>query len=205
VPADPVSSTPVSTTPDVVVDANAAPTIAAAPALTVMAGSAYTLIPAAQDADGDTLAFSVTNRPKWATFSTVTGQLTGKPSAADVGTYNNVSISVSDGTTATSLPAFTVTVAAAAAPASTADGVTLEWTAPLAAVDNSQLTNLAGYRIHYGTSETALTNTIEVANPGVLSYVMQNLEPGTYYFAVRAFNDQGEVSDLSNVSSLSIT
>jgi hypothetical protein len=37
-----------------------------------------------------------------------------------------------------------------------------------------------------------LNETIEVSNPGVLTYVVEGLPPGTYYFAVTAFNATGE-------------
>ena len=66
--------------------------------------------------------------------------------------------------------------------------------------DGSSLTNLAGYRIYYGTSPSALTQTIQVANAGLTSYVVENLSPGTYYFAVRAYTSGGAESANSNVA-----
>ena len=60
---------------------NRAPTISGAPATSVTAGQAYSFRPTAADADNDTLGFSIQNRPTWATFSSVTGQLSGTPSA----------------------------------------------------------------------------------------------------------------------------
>ncbi len=46
------------------------------------------------DADGDTLTFSITNKPAWATFNASTGRLQGTPAAANVGTAANIVISV---------------------------------------------------------------------------------------------------------------
>ena len=43
--------------------ANSAPTISATPATQASVGAAYTLAPQASDADGDTLAFSIQNKP----------------------------------------------------------------------------------------------------------------------------------------------
>src|SRR5690348_9234476 len=40
----------------------------------------------------------------------------------------------------------------------------LSWVAPTQNSDGSQLTNLAGYNIYYGTDPSALTQTIQVAN-----------------------------------------
>lgn len=78
---------------------------------------------------------------------------------------------------------------------------TLSWTPPTQNTDGSTLTNLAGYRIAYGTSATALTQTIQVANAGISSYVVNGLAPGTYYFAVRSYSSSGSESANSNVAS----
>jgi Putative Ig domain len=95
---------------------NSAPTITGTPATTVTAGVAYNFTPSAQDANGDTLTFSITGKPAWATFSITSGQLSGTPTEAQVGTYSNISISASDGTVSTPLAAFTIAVTAATAP-----------------------------------------------------------------------------------------
>lgn len=77
----------------------------------------------------------------------------------------------------------------------------LSWTPPTQNTNGTALTNLAGYRIAYGTSATALTQTIQVANPGLSNYTMTNLSPGTYYFGIRAYTSGGTESELSNVVS----
>ncbi len=84
---------------------NHAPTISGTAPPAVNAASAYSFVPTAADADGDTLAFSIQNKPAWATFNTSTGRLSGTPAAADVGTYSNIAISVSDGQASTALSA----------------------------------------------------------------------------------------------------
>ena len=43
--------------------------------------------------------------------------------------------------------------------------------------------------------------TVTVNNPGLTSYVVGNLAPGTYYFAVTALNSAGAESPMSNVGS----
>ena len=82
-------------------------------------------------------------------------------------------------------------------------GTTLEWLAPTTATDGSPLTHLVGYRIYYGTDVTRLQETIDVRNPGVLTYVVENLTPGTYYFAVTALTATGE-SRRSNAGTSSL-
>ena len=90
---------------------NKAPVISGRSATTVNVGSAYSFIPTASDADtSDILTFSITNKPTWATVDTATGQLSGTPVLADVGTTSGIIISVSDGKQTVSLPAFALRV-----------------------------------------------------------------------------------------------
>lgn len=175
---------------------NTAPKISGTPLTAVNAGNAYSFTPAASDANGDPLAFSIQNKPAWASFSTTNGRLSGTPSAAQVGSYANVVISVSDGKTRVSLSPFAINVTA-----SSSGAATLSWTAPTRNTDGSSLTNLGGYRIYYGTSSGALTQTIQVNNASISTYVVENLSPATYYFAVKAVTTAGAESGLSNVAS----
>ena len=97
-----------------VLAANSAPTIAGVPPTSVTAGQAYSFTPTASDPDaGQTLRFGIANQPAWASFDIVTGRLSGTPTSANVGSYGNIVISVSDGIASATLPAFTITVAAA--------------------------------------------------------------------------------------------
>ncbi len=174
---------------------NAPPTISGAAASSVTVNSLYTFTPAASDANGDTLAFQIQNRPSWATFSTVTGRLSGTPTSEQVGTYSNIVIRVSDGTASVALPAFSITVTAPQAAGTAA----LSWTPPTQNQDGSTLVDLAGYTIVYGPSSTMLHQSIRVENAGIDRYVVDNLPAGTYYFGVKAFNNAGAESAVSNV------
>jgi hypothetical protein len=178
---------------------NSAPTISGTPATSVSADAAYDFQPTAADADGDTLTYSIQNKPSWATFSTTTGKLSGTPEAANVGTFANIVIGVSDGTASTALPAFTIAVTAVQL-----GSVTLRWQAPTQNTDGSALTDLAGYRILYGKSTTALTQTVSVANPSLTVYVVEQLTSGTWYFAIKAYTSDGTESANSNVASKTI-
>lgn len=180
-----------------VAQGNRAPTISGTAPTTITANTAYNFRPTAADADGDSLTFSIANKPTWAAFSTTTGQLSGTPTSSNVGTYSNVTISVSDGRTSTSLPAFAIAVNAAAS----TGAATLSWAAPTQNTDGTALTDLAGYRIYYGTSASALTQMVQVNSVGLSSYVLENLAPSTYYFAIRAYTSGGAESTNSNVVS----
>jgi putative Ig domain-containing protein len=180
---------------------NSAPTITGTPPKTGVAGSLYSFTPTAKDANGDSLTFSISNKPAWATFSTSTGKLSGTPSSAQTGTYSNIVIKVSDGKATTSLPAFSIVVSSS----TTTDGsATLSWTPPTQNTDGTSLTNLAGYRIYYGTSASALNRTIQVANPGLSRYVVEDLAAATWYFSVRAYTTTGSESAGSNTATKTV-
>jgi len=93
---------------------NGPPWISGAPAGTAREQELYGFLPQAGDPDGDTLRFSIANKPSWATFTTSSGLLSGIPSAGSASTYSNIVISVSDGQSTRSLPAFGIVVATAA-------------------------------------------------------------------------------------------
>jgi len=81
---------------------------------------------------------------------------------------------------------------------------TLSWQAPTQRADGSPLTNLAGYRIRYGTAPGSYPNLVQIANPGVTTHVIGNLPPGTYYFVATAYDSSGRESEFSGVVSKTI-
>ena len=76
--------------------------------------------------------------------------------------------------------------------------VKLAWTPQTENTDGSALTDLVGYKIHYGNESQNYTSTLSVDNPGIATYVVQNLPAGKYYFAVTAYNSAGVESLLSD-------
>jgi hypothetical protein len=91
-------------------------------------------------------------------------------------------------------------------PGQTSTGTaTVSWTPPTTNSNGSTLTNLAGYKIHYGTSAQSLNQTVQVANPGSTNYVLNNLANGaTWYFGVTAYTSTGSESAVSNIASKAI-
>jgi hypothetical protein len=179
-----------------------APTISGSPATTDVAGSAYAFQPSASGPSGMTLSFSVQNAPAWAAFSIASGLLSGTPSGAQTGTYGNIIISVSDGQASSALPAFSITVTA---PPGTSGSAVVTLVPPTQNTDGSAVTDLAGMRIYYGTSSSALTQV--VALPGATaptSYTVSNLASGTWYFGATAYTTTGAESSLSAVASEAI-
>ena len=178
-----------------VIAANRAPTLSGTPAASVRVGETYTFQPSASDADGDSLSFSIENRPTWASFNSSTGVLTGTPSSVHVGVYSNIRISVTDGKATTRGTAFGIEVTQVSM-----GSATLSWTAPTENMDGSTLTDLAGFTLYYGTSEGSYTEQIQIDNPGISTYVVENLTPNTYYFVATAYNSSGVESPFSGVA-----
>ena len=175
------------------------PTISGNPPTSVNVGATYSFTPSASGPEGQALTFSIQNQPAWANFDTNTGQLSGTPTAANTGTYSNITISVSDGTSSASLPAFSITVIEV-----TTGSLTVDWSAPSQNTNGTPLMNLAGYYIYYGTSANALTQNVQISNPGVTTYTITNLAPGTWYVGILDYTSAGVRSGLSNIGSATI-
>ena len=65
----------------------------------------------------------------------------------------------------------------------------LTWEAPAANTDGTALTHLAGYKIYYGSAPGEYLGYL---NAGTRLNYSISLAPGTYYFAVSAYNGYGE-------------
>lgn len=178
--------------------ANAPPAISGLAAGNAVAGRVYSFAPVASDSNGDRLTFAVTNLPSWATFDSSTGQLSGTPSGNDVGTYSNITIGVSDGTSSVSLTPFSIRVSAVGI-----GTALLSWIPPTERTDGSPL-DLAGFRIYIGDQPGLMTEMISVPNPGLTSFLVENLPVGTWHFSVTAVDTAGVESQLSNSASKTI-
>ena len=179
---------------------NTAPTISGQPVTSINVGSAYSFSPTGSDANGDALTFAIQNKPSWATFDTASGVMMGAPAAADAGTYANVNISVSDGKASVSLPAFTLTINQISS-----GTATLSWIPPTQNTDGTVLTDLAGFRVYYGTSAGSPTQSVTVSNAGLVRYTISNLSSGTWYFTISAYTRTGVESDVSDIVSATFT
>jgi hypothetical protein len=82
---------------------------------------------------------------------------------------------------------------------------TVNWTAPTTNTNGTPLTNLARFKVLYGTSSTNFTRYVAVDDPTRRSAVVNSLTPGTWYFSVRAVNASGAESVNSNVASRTVT
>jgi uncharacterized protein YjdB len=103
--------------------------------------------------------------------------------AAGTATISAVSGSVSSSTTLT-------------VSSGTPGGASLAWDPPATNADGTAFANLAGYKLYYGTSPGSYTVVIDVGT--ATTYDIAGFAPGTYYFAVTAYDTSGNESSYSN-------
>lgn len=74
---------------------------------------------------------------------------------------------------------------------------TITWGIPSTKMDGSALyvNEIAGFKIHYGTESGNYTETIDTGF--ALSYTVENLSPGTYFFAITCDDIYGKESGYS--------
>jgi hypothetical protein len=181
-------------------NANQALTISGSPASAVLIGDDYSFIPSANGSNGNVLSFSIRNQPRWSTFDSATGRVSGQTLPGDEGVYEKIQIAVSNGSTNASLPDFSITVT------DTAFGsMTLSWLAPTQNSDGTPLTDLAGYNIYFGLSQDDYSNKVHIDNPSISTYMVENLLPNTYYVVATSLNSLDVESTYSNVAVKAVT
>jgi len=182
---------------------NVAPTISGTPNTVVNTGSSYIFVPLAYDNNGDTLTFSILNLPSWASFNTTTGSVTGTTTSNDIGSYSNIKITVSDGTDATTLAAFNISVISTNIGSGSA---VISWNIPATYEDGSTLNifQIGGYKIYIGTSANNLYAVADINDPYMTSYTLSNLAKGNYYIAVSTYDTDNIESSIPSPISLTI-
>jgi hypothetical protein len=178
---------------------NRAPTITGTAPTSVTANTAYSFTPAGADADGQALAYSISNKPTWATFNTSTGRLSGTPTGANVGTFSGITITASDGALAASLAPFSITVNAAPNVAPTISGTpsggvvagsSYSFTPTASDADGNTL----GFQITgkpswatFATATGQLSGTPTTAQAGTYSNIVITVSDGTATQTLPAF------------------
>jgi hypothetical protein len=119
-----------------------------------------------------------------ATSSTSTTSSTPPQTATDTGSTTTTS-----GSSTTTAPPTSTTTSSSV--------VTLGWVAPTQNSNGTPITDLAGYKIHYGTASQDYTQVVSITNPSLSRYVLDSLPSGTYYFAISSYNSKGLESPLS--------
>ena len=82
-----------------------------------------------------------------------------------------------------------------------ANAALLSWTAPLTRENGESLSmgEIAGFEVVYGTSEEALDQSIAIGDASIDELLVDELTEGTWYFAIRTLDTDGNRSRLSEV------
>jgi len=192
------------------------PTISGTPATSVSAGRVYSFTPTASGPSGTTLTFSVQNLPSWASFSTSSGTLSGSPSSANVGTFSNIVISVSDGQMSASLPAFSIQVKAvpptiSGSPATSVNAgqayaFTPTATGPAGMTLTYSVQNLPAWA-SFSTSSGTLSGTPATSNVGTFSNIVISVSDGQASASLAPFSIQvkAQAPTISGTPATSVT
>ncbi len=86
-------------------------------------------------------------------------------------------------------------------PTSGSHGAITNWDPPTTNVDGTPLNDLAGYKMHVGTSPGSYDTVIDIKDPAATGYVVDNLTAGAHYFMVTAYDKNGNESGPSNEAS----
>jgi len=168
-----------------VANANDAPGITSTAVTTATEDSAYTYTVTASDADGDTLTMTGTTVPSWLSFNAATGELSGTPANANVGTSgNDVVITVTDGNNGEVTDTFTISVI------NTNDAPTITSTADLTAEEDEAYvyTTTAG-DVDVGDAVTLTCTTIPTwmsCTDGALTGTPSNSDVGNHAVVITA-------------------
>jgi hypothetical protein len=110
------------------------------------------------------------------------------PAGATLGTLTKAAVTINGNA---------VTASAARPPGA----ILLSWSRPTLDTHGENVTNLAGYKIHYGNSLRAMNRVIAVHSAASLAYEVGNLPAGTWYFAISAYTSDDVESELSGIVS----
>jgi len=114
--------------------------------------------------------------------------------ASNVTLQDNLTVSSIDGTKHTVV----ITIIGVDEASTTAD-INLSWVAPAEREDNTSiaLSEIAGYKIYYGTTQGQYSNSVDVNDGSAAGYTFKAFPSGTYFFVVTTLDTDGRESQYS--------
>lgn len=92
----------------------------------------------------------------------------------------------------------------APAPAPSTGSANVAWVAPTKNADGSTLSDLAGFRVYYGTTAGQYTKSVTINSPYTTNYTISSLPAGTYHIIVKAYDSSNNESAASTAVSKTI-
>ena len=82
--------------------------------------------------------------------------------------------------------------------------VSLSWIPPITYTDGNSLNDLQGHNIYMKTGSGNFVRIFTINTAGLATHLVEDLSPGTYTFAVTAFNSAGVESDFSETVTVTL-
>ncbi len=174
------------------VPANSAPTITGLAVTAAEVGRPYAFQPTASDADGDTLTFSIQQKPTWASFDTTSGTLSWNTGGG--GRWHLFKRIDQRKRRHTQRHLAGLRHHGCALVIKERDP---ELDGPVHEHDGTALSDLAGYTVFYGMASRAYSASIKLSGAAASSVVIEGLAAGTWYFSIKSTNVSGVESDYS--------
>ncbi len=92
----------------------------------------------------------------------------------------------------------------AAALSQVAGSAILTWEPPTLNTDGSPITDLAAFKVYWGTTQGSYSQSTKISSATARSHTVTGLAKGTWYFVVTALNSKGTESPYSNVWSKTV-
>ena len=80
----------------------------------------------------------------------------------------------------------------------------MTWQPPALNSDGSPLTDLAAFKVYWGTTPGTYSKSTKISSAAARTYTVGGLTKGTWYFVVTALNSKGVESPYSNVWSKTV-
>jgi hypothetical protein len=76
----------------------------------------------------------------------------------------------------------------------------LFWISPKTRIDGSYLlsSSIAGFKVYYGSGNDNLIQLVDIEESGIDEYRIDVPDAGSYFFAIAAYDTQGNEGELSN-------
>src|SRR5687767_2087382 len=185
------------------------PVISGTPSGHATVGEQYAFAPAASDPEGAPLSFTIANKPPWATFSTLTGRLSGTPTTAAVGVHVDIVIRVSDGRLTAELAPFAIEVGSGnaaptivgAPPTAAREGQAYDFRPTAADADGDPLTFTIANRPSWASFNAGtgrLSGTPPAGSVGVYANVTIRVSDGRLVATLPAFSISVEQASLGS-------
>ena len=166
----------------VLAEANISPVLSGVANNSIVEGDFYIFTPTVDDPDSNNLTFSIKNLPAWAKFDVNTGTILGVPLASDIGLYENILITVSDGIESGALSGINIEV------------LNVQPTG----IESPLLSEIDAYSIYIGTSKDNLSTMINLKAGTDIQVINTFSVADTYYYYIVAHDSNGNKLVLPN-------